>query len=99
MKNTPFTKSVLLRSYSKKLVLFLGENDNAQERRGHLVRNAQLDKQGTHRLERGIYFYKKAKEAAKINVREFKWTITIIPGVGHDYKKMSNAAANYLNHY
>ncbi|MGX5200486.1 hypothetical protein [Aliikangiella sp. IMCC44632] len=82
--------------FSTKLVLFLGELDDESETRGHLVRNPQLDKQGTHRLSRGKNFYQTALNfAQKLNV-PFSWKIQIVHGVGHDYKKMSKAAAKYL---
>ncbi len=78
------------------LVLFLGEQDDADETRGDLRHNQALDKQGLHRLERGRYFYEVAKRAAKVSASEFHWKLEMVPNVGHDYKKMSKAAARYL---
>ncbi len=78
------------------LVIFLGEEDNANETRGELTRSPEIDKQGLHRLERGKFFYGLAKEkATKRNVR-FNWKLEVIPNVGHDYRKMSEAAADFL---
>jgi pimeloyl-ACP methyl ester carboxylesterase len=82
--------------FSKKLVLFLGEKDDADETRGDLRRSPEIDKQGLHRLERAIYFYNESRKiASDLNV-EFNWKLKIIPDVGHDYRAMSNAAADYL---
>lgn len=43
--------------FRKKLVLLLGQKDDASETRGHLNRSAELDKQGSNRLARGTYFF------------------------------------------
>lgn len=82
--------------FSKNLVLFLGEKDNANETRGSLKRTTEVDKQGLHRLERGTYFYKESKKIASESNSEFNWTIEIIPNIGHDFREMSKAAADYL---
>ena len=83
-------------NFKNNLVLFLGEKDNENETRGSLKRSSDIDKQGLHRLERGIYFYNESKEiASKINT-EFNWKLEIIPNVGHDFREMSKVAADYL---
>lgn len=83
-------------AFKSKLTVFLGELDNEHETRGHLVRNPQLDIQGTYRLSRGKHFFKKSKElASSLNVK-YNWNMHIVPGVGHDYKNMGKAAAKYL---
>lgn len=92
----PFSKSTIGSSFQKRLVVFLGEKDNENETRGHLVRNMQIDKQGTHRLQRGMYFYRTSKEYASRYDTTFIWQIHVVPNVGHDYFKMSEAAAKFL---
>ncbi|SNT30743.1 hypothetical protein SAMN05421640_3327 [Ekhidna lutea] len=82
--------------FSKNLVLFLGEKDDANETRGDLRRSPEVDKQGMHRLERGTYFYNESKKIASELDYDFNWKLEIIPNVGHDYKGMSKAAADYL---
>ncbi len=82
--------------FDKKLIIFLGENDNADETRGHLRHGPEVDQQGFHRLERGMYFYHTAKKEAKTNNKRFHWSMEIVPNVGHDYKKMSAKAALLL---
>ncbi|RIA10220.1 hypothetical protein OE09_2075 [Flavobacteriaceae bacterium MAR_2010_72] len=82
--------------FSKNLVLFLGEKDDANETRGDLRRSPEVDKQGLHRLDRGTYFYNESKKIASELNLEFNWTIEIIPNVGHDYREMSKAAGDYL---
>ncbi len=82
--------------FSSKLVLFLGEKDDANETRGHLRRSSEVDKQGLHRLERGIYFYNESKRIANESNLEFNWKIEIVSNVGHDYKEMSKRASEFL---
>ena len=94
LKNGPATAEDL--SFSKKLVIFLGEKDDADETRGDLRHTPELDKQGTHRYARGKYFYNTSKEVALKLGKAFNWKMETIPGVGHDYIKMSKAAAAYL---
>lgn len=82
--------------FSKNLVLFLGEKDDANEKRGDLRRSPEVDKQGLHRLDRGIHFYNESKRIASELNADFNWKLEIISNVGHDYKAMSEAAADYL---
>ncbi|MFD0864033.1 hypothetical protein ACFQ1M_17590 [Sungkyunkwania multivorans] len=82
--------------FSKELVLFLGEKDDANETRGDLRRSPEVDRQGIHRLERGIYFYNESKKIAHESDLEFNWKLEIVPNIGHDYKEMSKMASEYL---
>jgi len=83
-------------NFNSKLVLFIGEQDNAEETRGSIRHTPEADKQGFHRLARGKYFYKQSKKIAADLHSEFNWKLEVIPGIGHDYKAMSQAAADYL---
>jgi len=82
--------------FSTKLVLFLGEKDNAGETRGDLRHTPELDKQGLHRLARAKYFYETSKRIASTTDKGFNWKLEIVSGVGHDYQEMSKVAAKYL---
>ncbi len=96
LKQAPIAEESLAKSFQQKLTVFLGEKDDQNETRGHLVRNDVIDKQGTYRLARGKYFYQKAKQYAEDKGYDFNWNITVVPGVGHNYRAMSEAAADYL---
>ncbi len=61
--------------FSKNLVLFLGEKDDANETRGDLRRSPEVDIQGLHRLERGTYFYNESKKIASELNAEFNWKL------------------------
>ena len=96
LKNTGTTNKSLKKSFKKHLDIFLGELDNADEKGGKLLRSKTTDKQGTHRLARGTYFYNESLETAKILKTKFNWKLKIIAGVGHNQRKMAKAAAIYL---
>ncbi|MFQ3172937.1 MAG: hypothetical protein ACI8W0_000017 [Flavobacterium sp.] len=96
IENTVLTKENIETSFKKNLVLFIGELDNENEQGGLMLRSPSVDKQGTHRLERGKYFFNKSKDIAEEMGYEFKWKIIVVPKVGHDHRKMGNAAGEYL---
>ena len=96
VKNIGLNDKSLKKSFKKHLILFLGELDNANEKGGRLLRSKTTDKQGTHRLARGTYFYKKSLETAALLKTKFNWELKIITGIGHNQRKMAKAAANYL---
>lgn len=96
LKGSLATDKQIEKAFRSNLVVFLGEEDNENETRGHLVRSPETDKQGAHRLARGKYFYNKSKVYADSLGTEFNWELKIIPGIGHDYERMSKAAAKYL---
>ncbi|WP_237058635.1 hypothetical protein [Microbulbifer sediminum] len=89
-------RAQLKKAFSRELVVFLGELDNADESRGHLVRTPEIDWQGEHRLSRGQYFFAQAQERADELDTDLRWKLKVITGVGHDYTAMGEAAAAYL---
>ncbi|MEM8528158.1 MAG: heavy metal-binding domain-containing protein [Bacteroidota bacterium] len=96
IKNTILETQDLQAAFRKKMLLFIGELDNAEETGGTLLRSASADQQGLHRLARGQYFYQQSQTTAKELEADFNWQIQIIPEVGHDHEKMGDAAAKYL---
>jgi len=82
--------------YTSHLIIFLGEKDDASETRGSLRNSPEANQQGLHRLARGHYFFDASKEIAAGLKAEFNWKIEIVNGVGHDHRKMGEAAADYL---
>ena len=78
------------------LVIFLGELDDKNETRGDLARSPEIDVQGPGRIERGRYFYGVALETAEQLNADINWKLEVVPDVGHDYRRMSEAAAEYL---
>jgi len=96
VKDFNINRKSLKRSFKKQLVIFLGELDNENETGGLLLRSLTVDKQGTHRLSRGKYFYMKSQETAKSIKTAFNWKLQVISGIGHNQRKMAEAAAIYL---
>lgn len=83
-------------AFQRPLVLLLGELDDANETRGELRTTPETDAQGAHRLARGGRFHELGQaEARRLGV-PFHWRLSIVPGVGHDYRRMSEAAAVHL---
>lgn len=96
IKETPLTQQDLSKSFQNQLVVFLGEEDDANETGGTFLLSASANKQGSHRFERGKHFFEKAKATADELGFPFNWSLEIIPGVGHNYSKMGLAAGEYL---
>lgn len=86
----------LEKAFGRRLVLMLGERDDARETRGHLRASPEANAQGPHRFARGEYFNNlAANEAARLGLH-LSWRLEMIPGVGHDYRRMGEAAARQL---
>lgn len=83
-------------AFGNNLVILLGELDDENEVRGDLVRTPEVDVQGISRVQRGRYFYGAAVKTAETLGLPFNWKLEIVPGVGHDVQRMSDAAAAYL---
>ncbi|WP_445384424.1 hypothetical protein ACT6NV_10600 [Robiginitalea sp. IMCC44478] len=96
LAKSPLEGKDLASVFANKLVVFLGEEDNAQETGGTFLVSSSADAQGSHRLERGKFFYEEAKKTAKNLGFDFNWKLVVVPGIGHNYKKMGEAAAKYL---
>jgi len=97
LDGAPLDPHQLSSAFARNLVIFLGELDNASETRGHLRHTPETDAQGLHRLARGQSFMQRAVEqAVQHNAQSFAWQCVIVPGVGHDYRRMGPAAAAYL---
>ncbi len=96
IKNVDVNQKQLKKSFKKKLVLFLGALDNDSETRGRMLRSKTADRQGTNRFDRGKNYYKFSKELSENSGMKFNWKLEIVPNVGHDQKKMAEAAAEYL---
>lgn len=96
IKDIAINKKSLKKPFKKNLILFLGELDNEFETGGRMLRSKTADKQGTHRLARGNYFYKECLETANILNFKFNWKLIVVPQIGHNQREMAKAAAKYL---
>jgi pimeloyl-ACP methyl ester carboxylesterase len=86
----------LARSFAAKLTLLLGENDNSDDAGGTHLHTPLADRQGLGRLQRGQYFFRFARACALQIGADFAWRMQTVPGVAHDFRAMSAAAARLL---
>lgn len=96
LKGAPISPADRRKAFQKRLILLLGQQDNAEETKGTLLRSPTADQHGLHRLARGRYFFEKSREIASSMDADFHWEKIEVPGVGHDQEKMAQAAATFL---
>jgi pimeloyl-ACP methyl ester carboxylesterase len=96
LENTGMNADEIRRAFRARLVVFLGEKDDENETRGDLRATPEANQQGPGRLQRGRYFFANAQAAAKQLDANLQWKLEIVPGIGHDYRRMSTAASEYL---
>ncbi|MEP2980280.1 MAG: hypothetical protein ABJO86_12390 [Lentilitoribacter sp.] len=97
IKGTGLGEADLSEAFGKRLVLMLGALDNDDQAGGTLLHTPHIDQsQGLGRLDRGLRFFKHSRDQAKRMDTTFNWQIEVIDDVGHDYRAMSAAAADYL---
>lgn len=96
IENAPINEKDLKRVFGKKLIVLVGELDNENETGGTMLRSTTVNEQGLHRLERAKYFYMESKNTAQKKGYDFNWTLKIIPDIGHNQRKMGDAAAKIL---
>jgi predicted esterase len=88
----------LQKSYNKRLIILLGELDNDPSLGTFRTTDLAME-QGAHRLERGTTFFNSNKELKNKNNWTFNWEMDTIKNVGHDYKKMSKNAIEWIKNY
>lgn len=96
LEDVPMDESDLREAFGRELMLLIGEEDDEDETGGILLRSPSADRQGAHRLERARFFYRFSRDRAESLDVPFRWKLEIVPGVGHDFEKMGEAAARYL---
>lgn len=92
----PFAAQQVDRAFDRRMTLLLGDEDDADERRGTLRKSKWAKQQGAGRIDRGRYFYDQARRMAAQHGKDLHWAMRIVRGVGHDHRAMSRAAADYL---
>ena len=82
-------------AYKKRLIILLGEQDN-DPGLGTFRTTELAMEQGAHRLERGTRFFNANEKLSKRNNWLFNWRIDTVKNVGHDYRKMSENAIEWI---
>lgn len=96
ISDTGMSKDEIREAFQAHLIVFLGGKDDEHETRGSLRETPEANQQGPGRLQRGKYFFSAAKATSKQLQTDLNWKLEIVPGIGHDYRAMSDAAAEYL---
>lgn len=96
LKDSGVTPTSLAASLACDLTLMLGELDNDGEEGGLQVHTPLIDRYGVDRGSRGRTFFKAGQDRAQAMNVPFNWSLEVVPGVGHDYRAMSRAAARRL---
>lgn len=95
LNGTPATDASLSAVLAKSLLVMLGERDD-NPAHPQLNHSRGAEAQGPNRLARGRHFMAvAAAEAARLKV-ESRWREIVVPGVGHDSRRMAAAAAEAL---
>ena len=81
--------------FARKLIVLLGEAD-IQTDAANLPKARQASAQGVNRFERGTNFFAQATAQAQKLGTPLAWERVTVPGVGHDSRRMSQAAARLL---
>ncbi|MEO8021414.1 hypothetical protein [Polaromonas sp.] len=81
--------------FARRLVVLLGETDT-QTDAANLPKARQATAQGANRFERGSNFFAQATAQAQKLGTPLAWERVTVPGVGHDSRRMSQAAARLL---
>ncbi len=96
MAGTGILKEQLSEILSNQLTILLGEEDNSDTAGGTLLHTPMIDKQGKNRLARGRNFFRTGLSLAEKQTTRFGWKLQTVPLAGHDFVRMTEAAAQLL---
>lgn len=96
MAGSGVSEATLAHAFSRPLTLLLGEADNGDAAGGTILHTPLVDQQGLGRLDRGRYFFAQAEQRARAMSVPLAWRLQTVPGVGHNFRAMSQAAASLL---
>ncbi len=81
--------------FARRLIVLLGEADTDTDA-ANLPSARQALAQGANRLERGRHFFAVAQAGAQKAGVPLAWQLSTVPGVGHNSREMSRAAAQLI---
>ncbi|RYY26908.1 MAG: alpha/beta hydrolase [Sphingomonadales bacterium] len=88
----PVDRAGLAAALGKRVTVLLGTAD-VDPAHHQLSRTPGAMAQGPHRMARGLFYFASAKAAATSLKTRFAWDVAYAPGIGHNNKGMSAAAA------
>lgn len=90
LKNSPSDETKLGKAFAQNLILQLGKEDT-NPNDANLNHSPETDKQGLHRYDRGLYFWKNAT-ALGATYSIYNWRKEEVAGIGHSYTQMATNA-------
>lgn len=81
--------------FARRMYVQLGGNDTST---AGLNSNEESVAQGANRLERGKYYFSTSQALAAAKGMAFNWTLSIVPGIGHDPENMAKAGMKLLTY-
>ncbi len=96
MAGTGIDEDGLRQALAVRLTVLVGGEDDGDGAGGVLLHTPTVDQQGLGRRSRGVAFFRAGQAAAKRLGVEFRWQLHTVTNVGHDFRRMSEAAAARL---
>ena len=97
IKNVPINRTMVNQWLENKLAIFLGADDTGP-RAKPLSNGPRARAQGPNCLSRGKRLFRQAKKEAKARGVNFGWSLSVVPGVGHDNRLIAPHARRFLFH-
>lgn len=94
LRGAPIGSGTLRSAFAGDFILLLGQSDVNSG--GGLRNDPEAVAQGRNRYERGHFYFARAQEVARSLRAPFRWRIEEVPGVGHEFRRMSPAGAALL---
>ena len=85
-------EAALRRYLATPITVLLGREDTGSR---NLATSDEAEEQGATRLERGQTVFQKAEQAARQRGWPFNWRLAMVPGVGHDARRMFTSEAAF----
>jgi hypothetical protein len=82
-------------AFARRLTILLGERDDDPDH-GQLLKSPEAMRQGPHRLARGRYYFRHARETAAALGAPFDWRLATVPDIGHSNARLAPHAGRLL---
>jgi poly(3-hydroxybutyrate) depolymerase len=95
LDGAPRDESEMQSAFASELVIVLG-GDDVDGDDDSLRHDPGSDRQGKNRLDRGLNFYRTARDAASRQSLPFEWRLIALPEVAHSHTDIAHAVAPIL---
>ena len=97
IKNVPINRTMVNQWLENNLAIFLGADDTGP-RAKPLSNGPRARAQGPNCLSRGKRLFRQAEKEASTRGVNFGWSLSVVPGVGHDNRLIAPHARRFLFH-